>query len=235
MSQEDATALEESKPPPPRPDPKAVEWFKDNSIPIGGILFIALAACLLLHQLATATDHTRLKDSAEILNNYVQAVAIIVGGMWAVFTFTKGRRFQESLILLVSGKTIVLEGNTYIVVNTRIQNIGQSKIKFLRGASTLEVYEYIKTSISEVITMPDNRLMQVDPLDVDDKYVEPNEIIYGTRFIAIPHAPDLGFRLDFKVISARQRYTWRTSCMVEKSTSSGNIDSENKSSSDGGV
>jgi hypothetical protein len=220
---EDTASTEPPSPNRPKPDPKPIEWFRENSIPIAGVLFIALVVCLLLHYEATANDRSRTKDIAEIFGNYVQAIAIIAGGAWAIFTFSKGRQFQESLVLNVSGKIVVVEDKTYVVVKTRIQNIGQSKIRFFPGASTLEVYEYIKTVVTEVITMPDNMLRRFNPLHKDDIYIEPNEIIYGTRFIAIPYAPDLGFRLEFKVISARKRYTWRTSCMVEKFTPNGNM------------
>ena len=71
--------------------------------------------------------------------------------------------------------------------------------------------------------MPDKLIGQFNPLHDDDLYLEPNEIIYGTRLIAIPTSADVGFRLELKVISAKKRYSWRTASMVEKSSPSGNI------------
>jgi hypothetical protein len=162
-SLEDTASTEPPSPNRPKRDPKPIEWFRENSIPIAGVLFIALVVCLLLHYQATSNDRSRTKDIAEIFSNYVQAIAIIAGGAWAIFTFSKGRQFQESLVLNVSGKIVVIEDKTYVVVKTRIQNIGQSKIKFSPGASTLEVYEYIKTVVTEVITMPDNMLRRSTP------------------------------------------------------------------------
>jgi len=221
--------LEKEETSGPEPDPKPIEWFRENSIPIAGVLFVALAVSLLLHYGATTGDRTRAKDIADILSNCVQAIAIIAGGAWAIFTFSKGRQFQESLVLSVLGKVVVIDTKTYIIINTRIQNIGTSKIEFDPGSSTLRVNEYIKPSTPDVITVPDKPIGQFDPLDEKDVYIEPNEIIYGTRLIAIPNPPDVGFRLDFMVISAKKSYgthegyTWRTSCMVEKFTPSGKI------------
>ena len=71
--------------------------------------------------------------------------------------------------------------------------------------------------------MPDKLIGQFNPLHDDDVYIEPNEIIYGTRLVAIPTTPDVGFRLGLKVISSKKRYTWRTASMVEKSPPGGNI------------
>jgi len=133
-------------------------------------------------------------------------------------------------VLHVAGKIIVIDDKTYILVNSRIQNIGTSKIAFDFKSSTLLVNEYLPTSKTEVVTVPDKLIGNFHALHDDDKYIEPNEIIYDTRFISIPNAPDLGFRLDFIVISvkkalgAEKGYTWRTSCMIEKTTHNGNND-----------
>ena len=208
---------------PEPPEPQFIQWLKENAVPLIGILSIALIVCALIHYSATVGDRAQTKELAETINNFIQAIAIVAGGIWAIFTFSKGRQFKESLVPSVSGRIVFIEGITFIVVSTEIKNVGQSKIKFLLGASTLEVFEYIKTPVSEVITMPDQKLRQFNPLHEDDVYIEPNEIIYGTRFIAIPRPPDLGFRLEFKVISENKRYTWRTACMVEKSSPTVNI------------
>jgi len=205
------------------PEPQFIQWLKDNAVPLVGILSIALIVCALIHYSVTVGDRAQTKELAETINNFIQAVAIVAGGMWAIFTFSKGRQFKESLVPSVSGRIVSISGITFIVVSTEIRNVGQSKIKFLLGASTLEVFEYIQTPVTEVITMPDQKLRQFNPLHEDDVYIEPNEIIYGTRFIAIPQSPDLGLRLEFKVISENKRYTWRTACMVEKPSPNANI------------
>jgi len=205
------------------PEPDAVNFLRENSIPIAGVLLVSLSMCLFLHYAASGGDRGKAKDLAEITNNLIQSIAIIVGGGWALFIFSRGRQFKESLVPTLSGRIVVIDGQTFIVVNTEIQNVGQSKIKFLVGASTLVVYEYIKTSVPQVISMPDKMLKQFDPLHKDDVYIEPNEIIYNTKFVAIPNPPDLGFRLELKIISERKSYTWRTACMVEKCSPSASI------------
>jgi hypothetical protein len=211
-----------------KPDPKPIEWFRENSIPIAGVIFLSLIFCLLFHYQGH-TDRTRAKDLAEILNHVVQSVAIIAGGVWAIFTFSKGRQFQESLVVSISGKIVVIDGQTYISAKTNIQNIGTSKIVFNFKSCTLLVNEYIKTTDDKVVTVPDILIGNFYALHEKDVYIEPNEIIYGTRLIWIPNPPDIGFRLDFVIISvkkafkAEEGYTWRTSCIIEKPTPSGNI------------
>jgi hypothetical protein len=205
------------------PEPDVVNFFRDNSIPIAGVLLASLVICLFLHYAANGADRDKVKDLAEIANHLIQSIAIILGGAWALFVFSRGRQLKESLVPTISGRVVVLDGQTFIIVNSQIHNVGQSKIMFLTGASTLVLYEYIKTPVTQVISMPDKMLGQFNPLDENDVYIEPNEIIYNTRFIAIPNPPDLGFRLELKIISARKNYTWRTAYMVEKSVPNVNI------------
>ena len=213
-----ANNLNEPTPPVEIP-PDGVKWFRENSIPIAAVMFLVLVVCMAMHS-GSINTASKAKDASDIFNNIVQGVAIIIGGGWAIFTFRKGRQFQETLVLNISGKIVSLgKGGkgTGIIVNTRIHNIGHSKVTFLLNASTLEVFEYLTPSITDVFTVPDNSLTRFNPLDKKDLYIEPNEIIFGTKLIAIPNPPDVGFRLDFTVISTTNNYTWRTNCIVEKS------------------
>jgi hypothetical protein len=209
------------------PNPQGVKWFREYSIPIAGIILIALFACLIAHYTPLPAKLAASKDSWDATKNFFEVLAIIVGGGWAIFRFRIGREFQESLIPIVSGKLIFNDNEYYLVVHIQIKNVGQSKINFLPKASTLKLFQYTKLSSVPTLplTVPDTRINQFDPLNENDKYIEPNEIIEGIQFIAMPNNPDLGIRLDLEIISAKNDYTWRTSCRVEKFSGNDNIDS----------
>ena len=74
----------------------------------------------------------------------------------------------------------------------------------------------------EIVAVTDNELTQFEALHENDVYIEPNEIIDGTRFIAIPGSLELGLRLELEIISSRGS-TWRTASVVEKSSVGANI------------
>jgi flagellar biogenesis protein FliO len=198
------------------------EWFRKYSKLIASISLIALLICLVGHYSSVQIDWTRTKDFADALKNLVEVVAIIVGGGWALFRFSKGRTFKESLIPVVSGKLIVIDKKAYLIVNTQVKNVGQSRIDFAPKASSLKLFEYSSSPSTEIITVTDKKLTQFDALHENDRYIEPNEIIDGTRFIVIPGPLDLGFRLELEIISSLG-FTWRASSIVEKSLGGGSI------------
>lgn len=208
------------------PDPEGIKWFKENSIPIAFLLFIGLLVCLIVHYSSINISVARTKDISDIFKNWIETIAVIVGGGWAIFRFRVGREFKESLIPVVSGKLVVIDNQSYLLINTQIKNVGQSKIEFLPNASTLKLWEYKKIPTANVITVPDQKIAQFDPLEEGDRYIEPNEIIEGTKLISFPNIPDVGLRLELQIISANNNYTWRTACVIEKSSISDSITSE---------
>jgi hypothetical protein len=80
---------------PPELDPNPIKWFKENSVPIGGMAVGALLVCLVGHYGSITVDWTRTKDFTEAFANLTQSCALIAGGVWAYFKFAKGRTFRQ--------------------------------------------------------------------------------------------------------------------------------------------
>ena len=209
------------------PHPEWVEWFKENTIPIGGVLLILLVFCLVSH-FRFAIGWSKARDIADTLAKVVQILAIIVGGWWTYFKFIKGRAYQESLIPIVSGKLLTIDSHTYLIATIGVRNVGQSLVKFAPDASTLRVFGYTSSILSQIMTVNDVKLAQFVALD--KLSIEPNEIIENMRFMSIPIEVRLGLRLELEIMSNhRKKYSWRTSFIVEKSPSSAIIDSGSQS------
>ena len=179
---------------------------------------VFLLICLTNHYWKSKIDLGTTKDFADTLKNFVEVLAIVVGGGWALFRFSKGREYQESLIPIISGKLTVINDNNFLVVDTEIKNVGHSKIDFLDKASTIKVFRYIPPEGEQFIQVPLEQIAQFDPLRDDDRYIEPNEVIKQTKFVFVPGSIDFGLRLELVIISSHERrYTWQGSCIVEKS------------------
>jgi hypothetical protein len=141
-----------------------------------------------------------------------------------IFKFLKGRTYQESLIPLVSGRFLTIDSQTYLVANISVKNVGQSVVKFAPDACALRVFGYTSSASSEIVTVNDIKLAQF--IALDELSIEPNEIIEKMLFMSIPTEVRLGLRLELGIISNhRKKYKWTTSFIVERSRSSGIIDS----------
>lgn len=206
------------------PHPELVEWFRDYSVPIVGILFVGLLLCWANHY-GLPADWTRGKDLTYVFLNIAQLVALTLAGWWFIFKFKKGRKFQESLVPVVSGKLMIIDTKTFLVANVRVENIGESVVEFAPGASSLKLFEYVDSDATEVVAVADNKVTQFDAFD--DSSLEPNEVIYKTRFISIPPKTALGYRLELEVFSNhRKKYAWGTSAIVEKPASNAKMAGE---------
>ena len=93
---------------PTEPEPDFVKWLKENCVPIVGIAAGGLVLCLIGHYSSVAVDWTRTREFTEALTNVIQSLALVAGGVWAYFKFTKGRTFQDRLTPTVSGRVVLI-------------------------------------------------------------------------------------------------------------------------------
>lgn len=207
------------------PDPEGLRWFRAHSIPIAGIILIALVLCLVGHYSSVTLDWARTKEFTDALRNLVQALAFIGGGIWAYFKFVKGRTFQESLTPVVTGKFASIDGVIYLIAITQIKNVGLSKIVFNHYGSALILYEYLPSTEKEIHTVADKRLTSFEVFHEKDRYIEPNEIMEAQRFISVPGPLQLAYRLEVEILS-KSGFTWRATTIVDKSSLNDNIGRE---------
>ena len=133
------------------PIPDWIKWFREHSIPIAGVIAVLLVVCLL--QRTSRIDWTKAKDFTDVVRNVTQALAFIAGGIWAYFKFVKARTFQESLIPVVSGKFVNIDGRMYLVATIQVKNVGLSKVELSVKGSALIVFEYPPTTLEEIHTV----------------------------------------------------------------------------------
>lgn len=150
-----------------------------------------------------------------------QGLAFIAGGIWAYFKFRKGRTFQESLAPAVSGKFAFIDGTTYLIVTTQVQNVGLSKIEFSQVGCALIVFEYTPGTGSKMHSVTNRRLTSFEVFDENNPRIEPNEIIAQQMLIAIPGSIQIAYRLKLQIRSLAG-YRWFATTIVDKSTFSDN-------------
>jgi hypothetical protein len=197
--------------------PSTLQWLREFSLPIIGLLLFLLSLCLVAHYSSIKIDWTVTRDFTGSIQSSVQALAFLIGGVWAYYKFVKGRSFQDSLSPIISGRFVSIDASVYLVISVQIKNPGSTKVDFNREGSAIIVYEYAVTSEPEIHTVADKRLTAFDVFKPNERYIEPNEIIELKRFVAIPGPIKLGYRLEVEILS-KSGFTWTATTIVDKAS-----------------
>ena len=207
---------------PDEPVPGPLQWFRDNSLPLSGLLLLVLVCCLVAHspfKIDWATTH----QFTGSIQNVVQVLALCAGGCWAYFKFVKARTFQQSLTPAVTGRFVRLDGVVYLIATVQIKNVGSSRIDFDREISTLILYEYTASSDAGVYAVKDKRLASFDVFEAKkQRYVEPNEAIEVQQFMAIPGPLKVAYRLEADIFST-SGFIWRAMSIVDRASLRDNV------------
>lgn len=197
--------------------PSGLQWLREFSLPIIGVLIVLLAMCLIAHYSSITINWAVTRDFTGSIQSVVQTLAFVFGGFWAYYKFIKGRSFQDSLSPAISGRFASIDGAVYLVISIQIKNAGSTKVDFNHKGSALVVYEYTVTSETEIHSVADRRLTTFDLFQPSQEYIEPNEVIELRKFIAIPGPVNLGYRVEVEVLSA-SGFTWTATAIVDKTS-----------------
>jgi hypothetical protein len=199
------------------PVPKPLQWIKDNSLPIIGLLLLVALCCLVAHYSSIKIDWATTRDFIGAIRDLVQVIALCAAGCWAYFKFIRGRTFQESLTPTVAGHFVLLDGVVYLIATIKIKNVGSSKIDFDHDATGLILYEYTVGFDADIHAVGDRRLTSFAVFKEKDRYIEPNQDIEVQRLISVPGQLKLAYRLEVEIFS-NSGITWTTATIVDKSS-----------------
>ena len=202
--------------PPNEPVPRPLLWFRDNSLPLVGLLLLVLVFCLVAHYSPFKIDWTTTHQFTGSIQNVVQMLALCAGGCWAYFKFIKARTFKQSLTPAVTGRFVMVDGVVYLIATIQIKNVGSSRIDFDREASGLILYEYSTRPEATVHAVTDERVTSFPIFDLKkERYAEPKEDIEVQRLISIPGPLKLAYRLEAEILST-SGFSWSAASIVDK-------------------
>lgn len=143
---------------------------------------------------------TNWTDWADAVASLTQALAIVLGGLWAYFKFVRGRTFAHRLEVGINASTVQTARGPALRVKATVKNVGLTKLTLRLATLSLST---IRTIASEVQESEYKRT----PLFTKHQWVEANETITDEAMFLVPAEPDLvGVRLEFEAIERRR---WR--------------------------
>jgi hypothetical protein len=150
-------------------------------------------------------DMADSKDLAEIAKNATQALAVVVGGIWAYFKFFRGRTFARRAELNLKGTLYKFKDELYVRVIITLRNAGASKIPLEKDIAAVYLYGVQSKGYSPGSNLDWQEHLVLTPILESHKWIEPHETVTDEVLIPVPHPSGeddgnwLAFRLHAKV------------------------------------
>jgi hypothetical protein len=151
------------------------------------------------------------KDLAEIINNTVQAVALVVGGIWAYFKFFRGRTFANRAEVYVAGALYKFDSDLFVRVTIGLKNTGVSKISLEPQTSAVYLFGIESEGYSPGANIKWKKQVRTPVLE-SHRWVEGQETITDDVLIPTPHPNHssssvwLAYRLQARVWGKKRRF-----------------------------
>lgn len=145
-------------------------------------------------------------DWAGAISDTVQAIAVLVAGLWTYLHFIRGRTFTNRLDLSLSVEKVRSGSKLYLKLALKAANTGRSKISFDRENSVIYIYQGVrrKLPIDEVHWGKDKRT--AFPMLTDHSWVEAGEAIVEERLFSVDSSSRL-FRIEVVCRTGKQKRT----------------------------
>ena len=144
-----------------------------------------------------------LKTVLDVIQKAFTIAGILIGGTWAYYKFVKGRVFGTRLEPALSGKALLAEKVTYLVVTITLKNVGLSKVDVEPKGTALRVSTHKALSGLNESLEAEWRHVATFSIFANHRWIEPGETITEDRVIAVPGDNHFAFLLEMRVVSHR--------------------------------
>ena len=162
---------------------------------------------------ATSATSDQFANVLTAVESALTSLGILAGGLWAYYTYFRGRTFRSRLEPAVGGRVSVSGDLLFLVATVELKNVGLGKVPIQQRGTALRVYGgHARGGEGETVCIEWERL---DTLSVFEKHawVEPGETIRDTAALAA-RSPDLAaFKLEFRIVS--EKLEWMTTAIVD--------------------
>ncbi len=145
----------------------------------------------------------------DVADKGIKGLAVVVAGAWTFINVKRSRTFQRKLEPSISGEIFESGGEHYILVTTRLKNVGQSQYYITQKGTALEAMK---------LSAEGRELISVAAVFEEHAWIEPGEQIEDPLILTIP-SPNtfVAVLLTLRVVSEVPEATeWNCSCIVRE-------------------
>jgi hypothetical protein len=125
-------------------------------------------------------------DVSKLVQQIVQALAIIMTGIWAYFKFLRGRTFSFRLELTLEPKFVGSEGAAFLATTLTLKNTGLAVVRLDPKLKFVRSYYSATVSWNEARNHSWGEELILTPIFEDHDHIEPGETINDNVVIPLP-------------------------------------------------
>jgi hypothetical protein len=145
----------------------------------------------------------------EVLKDFVETLAIIVGGFWTYLNYFKGRTYRSRLECNVEPSIVTHPPRSMLKVVVKVKNVGLSKVSIQQEGTALQLHRALTPKASP--PWPCQAMWENDPalFDVFKEHtsVEPSEPIEDQVLVELPRDKASAYKLTLTVRSGKEFWT----------------------------
>ena len=190
------------------------------------VLLLVLAGCLLVRYSSITVDLNRTKDASDAFKDFAEVVAIAGGAIWAFFKFRKGRTYQETLGVKISGRFISFAGVSYLSIVAYVKNIGLSNVHVAEEGTGIALWKYkyldkptgilsVEKELIGGIALVEKKTASTTGENIELFSLEPNESISFERLVVLQPPLELAVKIELQVCSTGE-FQWQADTIVQE-------------------
>lgn len=151
-------------------------------------------------------DWHGLLDNADKI---IRIAATILAGIWAYFKFVRGRIYRPRLEPSVSGKSFWRDQKHYLIISTRLKNVGSSKISIDKETSGVRVF--LCDAFTQTTPPDEAEWVRVATFPVFEQHgwIESSELIEDQRLVVLP-PNQIAAKLELRIVAKGINWYART-------------------------
>jgi hypothetical protein len=150
--------------------------------------------------------HANAKFWLDVADAIVKFAALVVGGLWALMNYRRGRTYKRKLELGITGKLFRRNGKLYLSILCRLKNVGLGIYPIKQEGSACQIFAFMRLKPEHVRTYS---------VFTDHGWIEPGEQIEHPLIVRIAVDESKLVGLQVKLIILSGDIVWTSSCIIE--------------------
>jgi hypothetical protein len=155
---------------------------------------------------ASPKSESPITELIKNIQSAVQALAIIVAGIWAYFKFINGRVFKARLEPSIAGTALKKGEYAYVNVKITLKNVGLSKVQIMQKGTGFELYSTGPGWSRETLSADWTRHGTFSAFHKHG-WIEPGETITDEQLIVVPTTDTVAYRVEFEMSGGKNYWS----------------------------